>query len=327
MREFIVLVWFVLLIITSVLLVFFVKRHKRKLDKYAVIYKLVLMLTVFLCSSLTYFFLYDSPHIIWVTRTVILILGMLNVYALYKRPWTIRHPLKYEEDSFLVESLFVSISALLAATIFTKAPQIWGILPYSKDVSATIADAPLWFWLPFLVYKLRDFSGQVPFKLVENPWVFPLEPVNADQWPWRNLMQVNFEIRRSLIDEYDLAATPARPWIEAPKEVSIGMIFRLAMQERRKKESLTSIQDMGDEYDGTPRFCWIFSIKKVWYNPLTWFRESHFINPDLSVVQNKLQKGDIILVRRIPGDGTKTAGLNYSEDFGFDADKTVIIKR
>ncbi len=327
MRETTVIIWCLLLFVFGAALLFFAKRKKRKLDKYAGIYKLILALLTFLVSILAYWLAADTPHVIWVSRATVLLLGGINVYALYRRPWTVRHPTDFKQDAFLTEFLFVTVSGLLTATVFVAAPQSVGIIEYSKDVSAGIPDAPLIFLLPFLLFKLHDFAGQMPFRTVENPWIFPLEPVNAEEWPRRDLMQVNFEVRRSLTDEYDLRARPARPWIEAPKEVTVGMIFRLAMQERRKRADLGSIQDMGDEYDGTPQFCWLFSVKRIWYNPMTWHRNPRFINPDLSIKQNKIQKRDIISARRIPGDGSKAAGLNYAADYGEDTDKTVIINR
>ena len=329
MRELFVLIWGVSSMVLAFLLVFIMKRQKRKLEKYWMIYKLILIVLSFLISLLVYFFLVDSPHLIWVNRITILGLGVLNVWVLYKRPWPRRHKFKFEEDSFFAEFLFVLLGGLLVAIAYSTAPQTFEIVPYSVDLSRTLWDVPIVFVLPFLVYKISDFSSQVPFKMVENPWVFPLEPVNPADWPWRDLMQVNFELKRSLLDEYNLFSWRARPWIEGPKEVSIGKIFQLAMQERRKRSELSSIQDMGDEYDGSPQFVWIFSFKRIWYNPTTWFRSPRYINPDLSVNQNKVKKGDVIVARRIPGDGTKPIGIDYSggiigED---DSEKTVIIKR
>jgi len=313
--------------ILGFLLNYVIKQRKRKLEKYWMIYKLILIILSFLTSALVYFFLIESPHLIWFSRFTILGLGTVNVWALYRRPWPVRSKFEYEEDSTLPEFLFVLLGGLLVGIAYTTAPQTLEIVAYSVDVSRSLWDAPIVFVLPFLIFKLSDLASQVPFRTVENPWVFPLEKANPANWPWRDLMQVNFELKRSLLDEYNLFAWPARPWIEGPKEVMVGQLFRLAMQERRKNSNLTTIQDLGDEYDGAPRFVWIFSFKIIWYNPITWFRSPRFINPDLSVNQNKLQKWDVIVARRVPGDGTKPSGLNYQGIFeGDDSEKTVILK-
>jgi len=304
------------------------KKRKRKLEKYWMIYKLILIVLAYLSSAIAYYFLKDSPHLIWSSRLVILLFGALNIWVLYRRPWPVRSQFNYEEDAFLPEFLFVLLGGLLFSIAFVAAPQTFGMIDYSIDVSRTIWDGPIIFLLPFLAFKMSDYVSQVPFKLVENPWIFPIEPVNTTGWSMRELMQVNFQIKRSLLDEYNLFSWWAKPWIEVPKEAKVGEIFRLAMQERRKQKELISIQDMGDEYDGAPRFVWIFSFKSFWYNPATWFRNPRYINPSLSVKQNKIEKGDVIIARRIPGDGTKPISYDPGDMMdGQDLDKTIILKR
>jgi len=328
MSEFVILIWGILTMILGFLLVFLMKKQKRKLEKYWMIYKLVLIVLSFLVSAVAYYFLVDSPHVIWVVRLGILLLGTLNVWILYRRPWPVRNAFKFEEDAFWPEFVFVLLGGLLVSIAFATTPQTLGIIDYSVNVSETFWDGPIVFLLPFLVFKMSDISSQVPFKIVENPWVFPLERINASEWPMRELMQVNFEVKRSLLDEYNLFSWWAKPWIEAPKEVNLGQAFQLAMQERRRKSELVSIQDLGDEYDGPPRFVWIFSFKKVWYNPMTWFRNPRYINPDLSIKQNDIQKGDVIVARRVPGDGSTPVNRDYGQyTSGDDNDKTVLIKR
>lgn len=328
MKETFVLVWGISSMILGFLIVFIMKKQKRKLEKYWMIYKLILVLLTYLLSTAVFYFLVDSPHLVWSSRLVILGLGILNVWAMYKRPWVVRNVHLYAEDSFLPEFVFVLLSSVLIAITFVAAPQTFGFIDYSIDVSRIFFDAPFIFALPFLVLKTADFSSQVPFRNIENPWVFPIEPANPSDWPWRDLIQVNFELKSSLLEEYDLFSWRSKPWIEGPKEVSLGQVFRLAMQERRKRTDLASIQDMGDEYDGSPRFVWIFSFKKFWYNPMSWFRNPRFINADLSISQNKIKKGDVIIARRVPGDGKKITTIDYQglvdED---DMDKTVIITK
>ena len=327
MKEFTVIVWTMLILVFGFILMFALKKKKRTMEKYAMIYKLILTLTAFLLSFVVYYFLNPSPHLVWATRFSILLLGILNVWVLYQRPWTIRHATDYKEDAFFPEFSFVAISGLLVAIAFVTAPQVTEIVPYRVNVSQSLWDAPILFLLPFLFLKMADFSGQVPFKIVEKPWVFPLEKINAELWPWRDLLQVNFQVNKSLVEEYDLFAWPARPWIEAPKEISLGHIFQLCIQERRKRKDLSTIQDLGDEYGGTPEFCWIFYSKRCWYKPTTWFRNPRYLNPDLSINQNKINKGEIIIAKRIPGDGTALATSSMEGIYQEDPYKTVIIRR
>ena len=177
------------------------------------------------------------------------------------------------------------------------------------------------------MFKLGDLSSQIPFKMVENPWLFPLEKINPQDLPWRNLMQVNFQVKQSLLDEYNLFSWAVGTWVEAPREVTLGQVFHLCIQERRPRKDLKTIQDMGDEYDGQPQFCWIFWIKLKWYDPSTWFRKPRYLNPDLSIEHNKIRSSDVVIARRIPGSGKKQSSIDYKGMIGDDPEKTIIIQR
>ena len=81
MREPVVIIWSILLIIIGFLLMFAAKKQKRKLDKFAMIYKLILAVLVFLVSFVIFYFMIDSPHLIWGSRVSVLMFGMLNVWG------------------------------------------------------------------------------------------------------------------------------------------------------------------------------------------------------------------------------------------------------
>jgi len=239
MKEIFIIIWTVLIFIISFLLLFVAKRKKRKLGRYVAVHKLILILLSYGVGFLLFYFLNKSPHLIWVSRATFFALGILNVWATYAQNWTIRDTLKYEQDSFLPELLFNLLHAFLASLAFVIAPQMLGLVKYEVDVSSLLWDLPFVFLLPFLIFKLGDMSSQIPFRVVENPWLYPLEPLNAEGWPQRNLMQINFQVKKSLLDEYHLFSWPAPPWVEAPKEIVLGSVFRWTMQERRKRSDLT----------------------------------------------------------------------------------------
>lgn len=327
MRELVVLIWAILILLCGMLLAWSLKRSKRKAGKYVMYHKLILIVISFLTSGLLYLCLRKSPHLVWSVRLMVICLGTLNVWVIFKQKWTVRNKFKHEEDSFMPEFMFMLLSGLICATALVASPQVFGLVDYSKDLSRTLWDLPLMFILPFLILKITDFASQIPYRTVENPWLYPIEPTSAENWPWRDLMQANFKVRRSLKDEYNMFRWSASPWIEAPKEIGLGKIFALMMQERRKNPQLDSIQDMGIEYDGTPQFWWIFSIKKTWYRPSTWFRKPRYLNPDLSLIQNKVRERDVIIAKRIPGDGTKPALTGYRHYDTNDTEKTVLIQR
>ncbi|MEM1119169.1 MAG: TssN family type VI secretion system protein [Bacteroidota bacterium] len=326
MQEPLVIVWAILIFIIGILFVWVIKRKKRKLGKYVAVHKLGLMLLSTGIGFLLFYFFYQNTHLIWVSRLTFLLLGILNVWVAYSQDFTERDTFDYKKDSMLPEVLFMLLHAFLATLAFTIAPQMFGLVKYEVDVSMLFGDLPLVFILPFLVFKVSDLASQVPYRSVENPWVYPLEAINAESWPWRNLMQINFQVKKSLLEEYHLFDWPVNPWIEAPKEITLGNIFCLIMQERRQRRELTTIQDLGNEYTGEPQFGWLFSIKVIWWNPSTWFRSPRYLNPDLSMIANKVKKRDIIVARRVPWVD-QPISASYAKDTDYDSDRTVIVHR
>ncbi len=227
----------------------------------------------------------------------------------------------------MIEGLYMLSMALLGSIAYVAAPFSFDLVQYSSEVAFLIWDAPLLYFLPFLVLKIFDAAGQIPLKSIESPWLFPIEKVNPEAWKWRNLLQVNFKVKSSLLEEYDLFTWYARPWIEAPVEVELGKVFHLCIQERRKKSDLLTIQDMGDEYDGEAQFCWMFYIKPVWYKPKSWFASSRILNPFVSIEQNQLSADDVIVAKRIVGDGKSHLADLYDDIPEDDSEKTVFINR
>ena len=310
MRTVVVIIWSIMLLASLMTLIYLLKRTKRKLGKLDLIIQFGFGLLSFGIGYLIYLILVGNNHnLVWAFRCSFFLVGILQVVYLLSRPWVLRNRLVMEQDSFVVEMVFSLVGSFWAALLMVAGAHYY---LYSNaifsDVSRGLWDLPIYFILPFLCVKLVDFGGQIPLKKVAGLWVFPLEPVNPKDWPWRELIEVNFELKRSLLEEHDLFSWPAKPWIEAPQEISIGSVFQLCMQERRGRKELVSIQDLGDEYGGAPQFCWVFLRKRIWYKPTTWNTEARRLNPILSLKKNKVKKGDVILAKRISGDGSKSIG-------------------
>lgn len=326
MTELVILIWTILAATLTFVLLYVMKQQKRKLGKFMMIYVLILMVVVFLVSMATYWLGYPSVNMIWLDRLNFLLLGTIATWTLYYRPWTQRHQHDFKEDSILPETLFLAGAGCLSAVVYATAPQVIEVVPYSKDLSADLWDIPLLFLFPIACLKMIDMAGQIPFWTVENPFIFTIEQEDIRNWPRRDLAQVNFRIKNSLEEEHDLFTWATKPWIEAPKEVQLGRVFRLLIQQRRTRTNLETIQDMGDEYDGLPSFWWGFKIKFQLFRPSTWSRSSTYLNPDLSLTQNGILNGDLIVATRIPGEGKKV-DIDYGQIEDDDLGKTVIINR
>jgi hypothetical protein len=323
--EALIAIWMVSVIAFGIFFFWSVRRQKRSLNSYIAWYKLGFILFSSFAGLLLFRWVGGSPHQIWATRLAFFGIGLAHLAILYQQPWAKRDKFLYEKDSFALEWAFTVLLGLLCALAFFVSPRLFKMISFGMmKTGDPIWDAPLLFMLPFLAFKLADFASQIPYRVVEKLWVFPIEPIRTEGWPWRNLMQVNFQLRRSLLEEYRIFSRPAYPYIEVPKDMALGDIFRLLIFDRRRKPELTSIQDLGDEYRGEPKFWWLFSIKWVWWKPTSWFRSIRYLNPDDTLSRSKVRKGDIILARRIPlEEGMKDRRW---EERDCDTEKTTIIK-
>jgi hypothetical protein len=307
---------------------YLLKKQDRKVSKYDMIFRLIFIVLSFGISFLVYWLTpADGNLLFFISRLGLLVLGVGNLIFIYKQDWSIRNVIDYKEDSILIEGIYMGSMALLASIAYVAAPFTFDLVPYSSEVALSLWDAPIIYLLPFFVLKMLDGVGQIPLKAIESPWLFPIEKVSPETWKWRNLLQVNFKLKSSLLEEYDMFTWYARPWIEAPIETELGKVFHLCIQERRKKSDLLTIQDMGDEYDGQAQFCWMFYLGPAWYKPKSWFVNSRVLNPFVSIEQNQLSADDVIFAKRIVGDGkSHMAGL-YDDMPEDDSEKTVFINR
>jgi hypothetical protein len=324
MKEVQIGVWLVAALLLGFLFFRMIKWQKRALNRYVMLYKLGFLLLFALTGLGIGYFVSGSPHSIWASRLLFIGIGALHLGLLYQQSWAVRHSYKAEQDSFWVECTFTLLMGVLGAIACTYGAKFtrWLAIGAAEDLQLPW-EMPLLVLLPFLLLKLGDLSSQIPYRVVEHAWVFPIEPAQTQDWPRHDLVQVNFQVSTSLQDEYRLLATPAAPWIEVPREAPLGSVFRLLIQERRIRTELKSIRDVGDEFDGSPGFWWLFSIKRIWWKPWTWFRKSRYLNPALSLVENHVQEGDIILGRRIPLEAIQ----HHQPDVPLDPDKTELIKR
>ena len=119
--------------------------------------------------------------------------------------------------------------------------------------------------------------------------------------------------------------TSAPAWIYAAKAFQMGQIFKLAMDQREGKKGLFPIEDLGKEYQGAPKFGWIFYFKKIWYNPVTWFRKDRYINPNDQLQNIEYKNWDIIVARRVPYNSDWSSDGDYPISEVTDDQTTVIL--
>jgi hypothetical protein len=330
MKEPVVIVWATLAIAIAFIYRWAMKSRGRKITPRTAWHILIVLLVSSIAGLVTESKFNGSPNIVWVGRLIILVLGIGHLISLYYIGWSKRDSYKYKEDSILPEGIFTLLLGLGSAICFCASPRSLPIqffeFTFTPD-PITMWDAPIIFLLPFVFLKLFDFAGHVPSKVVENPWIFPLEEVNTEHWPWRDLIRINFRVSKSLRDEGHIFGRWTTPWIEVPREISLGKVFQLNMQEHRKHRRDT-IQDLGNEYVGEPFFWWIFSIKWVWWKPSSWWRSIRYLDPDATLSVNLVRNGDIIRAKRVSKEALEGNDYKARRDQSMiDPNKTIIFHR
>lgn len=333
MREPLVIVWAILIVLSGIWFRWCMRRYQRSFDSSMSIHIIVFILLSSIAGLTFQLTMRDSLHIVWASRLCLLVLGAFHVWNLFRREWVKRDKYVFLKDSMWPELSATVTLSLACAMAFVLSPRLLSLPFLSFRIPRvppdyTLWDAPLVFLLPFLAFKMGDFASQIPFRFVEKIWFYPQELFNPEKLPWRGLIRVNFVVANTLRDEYRIIGRRSHPWIEIPVEAQLEKTFRLMVQERRKKQGLTIIQDLGTEYGGEPQFWWLFRVKIVPWKPSTWFRKPRYLNPDLSVAENKVRGGDIIVATRVPADKEMLpANRPWEGGDKFDPDKTTIIAR
>ncbi|MEM9836463.1 MAG: TssN family type VI secretion system protein [Bacteroidota bacterium] len=327
MKETVFIIWSVLLIVITIGFLFLSKYQKRKPGKYVGLQKLGLMILSFGCSWLLFYSLAGSPHLFWSARLTVILLAVLDLWVTYRFfKWTQKDLTTYTKDSFALEFIFFISHALIIGVFFVLAPQVTGLVDAPAiNVSGLLWDIPFLALLPFLIMKMTDMVGHRPFRLVEHRWSYPLEHLDVNKLPDRNIIKVNFRMHKSLANEYTIFNRPVVIWYNPSKEITLEQTFRAMMQDRKKLEGVIKISDIGGrEYNGKAPFWWLFSIKRSWYNPMSWFRKPRYLNPDYTLIENKVRNNDIIVARRIPHGDILDARPQAAD---YDENKTIIINR
>lgn len=181
MKDPVVIVWGILTIVAVFWLRWCLKRYGRALDPVAQIHILAFALTCSALGCLLPLLVQDELDALWINRLVLLTLGILQVWSLYRQSWVKRDKYESANDSLIPELSFTLVVGLLCAVCFVLSPRALGFFKLGKSVPDTgLWDAPLFFLLPFIVFKLADWASQIPYRTVEAPWFSPLEPINAN---------------------------------------------------------------------------------------------------------------------------------------------------
>ena len=220
--------------------------------------------------------------------------GTFHLWWMYdKLFWARRNPFVWADDSFLLEMLFTLLTAALVSGCIVAVLAFFG----EWAVAEIIWPTGLFFLIPFLFLKSRDFLSQVPPREYRVKWEFSPRRINEADWPWHNETWVYFEARETW--HKPGMNRPAKFRILAPRHVPLGEVFRLGARQYNYKGPQVVLQDLGFEPENAGAFWWLFSLKFIWDRPHTWLPASRLLNPMLSPLQNGLRPHDVVLARRV----------------------------
>ncbi|HMT28087.1 MAG TPA: TssN family type VI secretion system protein [Bacteroidia bacterium] len=243
--------------------------------KYAIVFILLLSIPFafgFLkIDTLPYFYICMQAYA--------LLIGIIHLWQMGKRfDWR-------NVDSFYQKmnlSLTILILAIITGGVVVYfCPPInvyWMIFPSSL----------LFFLFPLLAISTFDFAIRIPDPLYKK-WRYPENMIlpDPDTIDFSNSHIVTFELKKNARDTGNTFMK-----FKAPQDrLTFGDLFYLYMTEYNEKNRESQIQYMNDSQHP---YEWLFYIK-----PQKWWQSKIYIDPSLTVRENKIRENFIIISKRV----------------------------
>ena len=189
---------------------------------------------------------------------------------------------KFDEDKGLKELLFAIITSfviLVPVIMIATHFQDLQYLPYYFLLAAA-------FTVPTSFFQLYKYSVSIPVKLFTK-WYYPLGKKydTPQHYELKNMIVLNFMFYKST-HATNMTSFKAK----APKNMQFGRLFFFFINDYNDKKTTTKIEltdNSGDPYG------WYFYSKPKWYGA------SKHIDSELSVEENNLNDGDVVVCQRI----------------------------
>jgi hypothetical protein len=228
-------------------------------------------------------------------QLIMLGMGFLHVWMLYRFMWSGRDKDYWERDSLLAEvsfSIWVSHFMLM-----------FFCLTYYLITKSTIETTSFWglfipFLLPFATVKLTDLMNQIPAKEFDTKWYYQLTELDETRWNWANTMIVGFQVVDAYDNEEKFGATKAWFTIQVPRDQPLVNVYRLALRVYHEKHHTVPIQDIGYETN-PPQFWWLFYNQFNIFKPSTWFVRDRYFDPYATLEQNKISNHLLVTAKRM----------------------------
>ena len=273
---------FTILVVFFGSLFFFLKGENKSLSvKFFIIYSVctLLLFAIIACET---FFNFESPTTIYlVNMGVFSCIGILHTYL-------VRNYMGLEEnESFLPELIFTFYVTMLGAAIYTF---LFGWLHDGKNASYSLifASSIILVFIPFLFYRSFVFLVAIPAPIFKK-WYYPVGDdveIAEEEYADDRIRVLKLEVVHSLSSPENIATSK----IKGPIRVELGKVFAYFISYWNDEQPGNQI-DFVDEY--SQAYGWNFYLKPKWYSGTV------YLDPDLTVAENDLKDGDVIIAERV----------------------------
>ncbi|WP_400073186.1 TssN family type VI secretion system protein [Zobellia russellii] len=189
---------------------------------------------------------------------------------------------KFDSNQGLKELLFGIITSFAIMVPVIMIAAHYQDLQYLSYYFLTMAA----FTVPTSFFVLYKYSVSIPVKLYTK-WYYPLQKKydTPEHYELKNMIILNFMFYKNT-EAGNMTSFKAK----APKNMEFGRLFYFFINDYNAKKATTKIEltDTADDPHG-----WYFYSKPKWYGA------SKHIDSELTVEDNNLKDGDVVICQRI----------------------------
>src|ERR1700761_2127090 len=174
------------------------------------------------------------------------------------------------------------IAALLGIFLFKLGFDWLNDLDYGlwASTSVFVFLLPLLFWWGYLAYL------NIPLEIYKT-WEYPLHPedIGMEHLDFNRLLVLELHLYKKIED-----AEPLIVKAKAPQNMNFGLWFQKFIDDYNLKFPNAPVQYKQNSQES---YKWIFYIKR------SFFRQRHFIDPDLDITENRITEDFTIYAKRV----------------------------
>lgn len=260
-----------------------VKVDKKWFKIRGVAYFLIMILLITLVGGYGYFFTF--PY--FTCAITLFLLGFIHNFILYSDflGWSKRNAEDITQDSFGREFAYTFFITLIGAMGF-----VWSYTSLNSLVTWRIGSVVMFFLLPFIILKARDYAYQIAPHDFEIKWKYPISEIdpNTVYREEGKFVRLEFHFTPNLVD-----GNPELMWVKAPLDETVGTAFKIAVYLFNNEHEIHQKADNLGYHDN--RNLWFLFYKKS-------FLSKTYLDPNALVEKHierrMLDERDKIFVER-----------------------------